>query len=79
MVYWLKQKSTALYLIELTLVYTLPLMFFGELEVSYGECFPAVFRMTQTTIKTRWALLWLYYTDIELRLMFVASIIHKFI
>lgn len=37
LVYWLKQKSSALFLIEVTLVYTLPLIFFGELEVTYGN------------------------------------------
>lgn len=34
LVYWLKQRSTQLFLFEVTLVYTLPLMFFGELAVT---------------------------------------------
>ncbi|XP_038222774.1 ATP-dependent DNA/RNA helicase DHX36-like [Zerene cesonia] len=33
LVYWLKQKSSDLFLIEVTLVYTLPLLFFGEFFV----------------------------------------------
>ncbi|KAL4703549.1 hypothetical protein ACJJTC_010169 [Scirpophaga incertulas] len=35
-VYWLKQKSTDIFVIDVTFVYTLPLLFFGELKVS--EC-----------------------------------------
>ncbi|KAG6443234.1 ATP-dependent DNA/RNA helicase DHX36 [Manduca sexta] len=37
LVYWLKQKSTKLYLFDVTLVYTLPLLFFGELKVTKDE------------------------------------------
>ncbi|KAI5642107.1 helicase associated domain (HA2) domain-containing protein [Phthorimaea operculella] len=37
LVYWLLQKSTDLYLIDVTLVYTLPLLFFGELTVKLLE------------------------------------------
>lgn len=33
MVYWLKQKTSEVYLFEVTIVYTLPLLFFGELKV----------------------------------------------
>ncbi|XP_022125421.2 ATP-dependent DNA/RNA helicase DHX36 [Pieris rapae] len=33
LVYWLKQKSSDLFLIDVNLVYTLPLLFFGEFSV----------------------------------------------
>ncbi|XP_053610494.1 ATP-dependent DNA/RNA helicase DHX36-like [Plodia interpunctella] len=33
LVYWLKQRSTELFLIDVTLVHTLPLLFFGELKI----------------------------------------------
>ncbi|VVD01214.1 unnamed protein product [Leptidea sinapis] len=33
LVYWLKQRSSDLFLIDVTLVYTLPLLFFGEFAV----------------------------------------------
>lgn len=35
--YWLKQKSANLYLIDVNFVYTLPLMFFGEINISNVE------------------------------------------
>ncbi|XP_047032455.1 ATP-dependent DNA/RNA helicase DHX36-like isoform X1 [Helicoverpa zea] len=34
LVYWLKQRSSDLFLIDVTLIYTLPFLFFGELVVS---------------------------------------------
>ncbi|XP_013179972.1 PREDICTED: ATP-dependent RNA helicase DHX36-like [Papilio xuthus] len=34
LVYWLKQRSTSRFLLEVTLIYTLPLLFFGEFVVS---------------------------------------------
>ncbi|CAK1555642.1 unnamed protein product [Leptosia nina] len=34
LVYWLKQKSSDLFVIDVTLVYTLPLLFFGEFMVN---------------------------------------------
>ncbi|KAJ2945667.1 hypothetical protein O0L34_g500 [Tuta absoluta] len=37
LVYWLLQRSSDLYLIDVTLVYTLPLLFFGELTVKLLE------------------------------------------
>ncbi|XP_037877360.2 ATP-dependent DNA/RNA helicase DHX36 isoform X2 [Bombyx mori] len=37
LVYWLKRRSTDLFLFDVTLVYTLPLLFFGELHVSPAE------------------------------------------
>ncbi|CAG9788761.1 unnamed protein product [Diatraea saccharalis] len=37
LVYWLKQKSSDLFVIDVTLVYTLPLLFFGELKVFDNE------------------------------------------
>ncbi|CAB3253403.1 unnamed protein product [Arctia plantaginis] len=37
LVYWRKQRSTELYLHEVTLVHTLPLLFFGELTVTEAE------------------------------------------
>ena len=39
LVYWLKQKSSDLFLIDNTLVYTLPFLFFGELVVSECKCY----------------------------------------
>ncbi|XP_075980638.1 ATP-dependent DNA/RNA helicase DHX36-like [Anticarsia gemmatalis] len=36
-VYWCIQRSMELYLLEVTLVHTLPLLFFGELSVSKAE------------------------------------------
>ena len=38
LVYWLKQRSTDLFLLDVTLIYTLPLLFFGEFMVCDGEC-----------------------------------------
>ncbi|KPJ18733.1 putative ATP-dependent RNA helicase DHX36 [Papilio machaon] len=47
LVYWLKQRSTSRFLLEVTLIYTLPLLFFGEFVVNEGKnedpdecCFP---------------------------------------
>ncbi|XP_028159974.1 ATP-dependent DNA/RNA helicase DHX36 isoform X1 [Ostrinia furnacalis] len=37
LVYWLKQKSSDMFLIDVTLVYSLPLLFFGELNISETE------------------------------------------
>ncbi|KAJ8715102.1 hypothetical protein PYW08_005083 [Mythimna loreyi] len=37
LVYWLKQRSSDLFLIDVTLVYTLPFLFFGELVVSESQ------------------------------------------
>ncbi|XP_045500588.1 ATP-dependent DNA/RNA helicase DHX36 [Colias croceus] len=53
LVYWLKQKSSDLFLIEVTLVYTLPLLFFGEFFVQddpddSNNCF-----MTMSSINVR--------------------------
>lgn len=36
LVYWLKQKSTQLFLLDVTCVYTLPLLFFGDLNFTRG-------------------------------------------
>ncbi|XP_049875623.1 ATP-dependent DNA/RNA helicase DHX36-like [Pectinophora gossypiella] len=37
MVYWLKQRSTSLFLLEVTIVFTLPILFFGELMIKARE------------------------------------------
>lgn len=37
LVYWTKQLSSELYLLEITLVHSLPLLFFGELSVTEAE------------------------------------------
>ncbi|XP_013189762.2 ATP-dependent DNA/RNA helicase DHX36 [Amyelois transitella] len=37
LVYWLKQRSSDLFLIDVTLVHTLPLLFFGELKIDIME------------------------------------------
>lgn len=37
LVYWLKQRSTKLFLFDVTLIYTLPLLFFGEFIFSDGK------------------------------------------
>lgn len=37
LVYWRKQRSSDLFLIDVTLVYTLPFLFFGEFVVSEGK------------------------------------------
>ncbi|KAJ0174608.1 hypothetical protein K1T71_009716 [Dendrolimus kikuchii] len=37
LVYWMKQRSTDLFLFEVTFVYTLPLLFFGELNIAPAE------------------------------------------
>ncbi|CAK1587025.1 unnamed protein product [Parnassius mnemosyne] len=48
LVYWLKQRSTELFLLEVTLIYTLPLLFFGEFifsdveEDNSDECFLSI-------------------------------------
>ncbi|KAH9630288.1 hypothetical protein HF086_012473 [Spodoptera exigua] len=34
LVYWLKQRSSALFLFDVTLIYTLPFLFFGELAIT---------------------------------------------
>ncbi|CAG9564668.1 unnamed protein product [Danaus chrysippus] len=34
LVYWLKQRSSDLFLLDVTLIYTLPLLFFGEFQIS---------------------------------------------
>lgn len=39
LVYWKKQRSSDLFLIDVTLVYTLPFLFFGELVVSECKCY----------------------------------------
>lgn len=36
-VYWLKQRTSELYLLEVTFIYTLPLLFFGEFAVTDGK------------------------------------------
>ncbi|CAH2043766.1 unnamed protein product, partial [Iphiclides podalirius] len=54
LVYWLKQRSTNLFLFDVTLIYTLPLLFFGEFifsDVEHDnpeECF-----LSTKTIKVR--------------------------
>ncbi|CAG4942343.1 unnamed protein product [Parnassius apollo] len=48
LVYWLKQRSTELFLFDVTLIYTLPLLFFGEFifsdveEDNSDECFLSI-------------------------------------
>lgn len=34
LVYWLKQRSSDLFLLDVTLIYTLPLLFFGEFQIT---------------------------------------------
>lgn len=53
LVYWLKQKSSALFLFDVTLVYTLPLLFFGELVVTKVEDSPNECYMSVATVKVR--------------------------
>ncbi|XP_026321483.1 ATP-dependent RNA helicase DHX36-like isoform X2 [Hyposmocoma kahamanoa] len=44
MVYWLKQKTSEVYLFEVSIIYTLPLLFFGELKVCQSEDFVPVLK-----------------------------------
>ncbi|XP_041982006.1 ATP-dependent DNA/RNA helicase DHX36-like isoform X2 [Aricia agestis] len=37
LVYWLKQRTAELYVFDVTLIYTLPLLFFGELKINLAE------------------------------------------
>lgn len=37
LVYWLKQRSSDLFIFDVTLIYTLPLLFFGEFIVTNGK------------------------------------------
>ncbi|CAG9111961.1 unnamed protein product [Plutella xylostella] len=53
LVYWLKQKSSQLFLLEVTLVHTLPLLFFGELDVTRDETDPEVCYMSISTVKVK--------------------------
>ncbi|XP_073945461.1 ATP-dependent RNA helicase Rhau isoform X2 [Choristoneura fumiferana] len=53
LVYWLKQRSTQLFLFEVTLVYTLPLMFFGELAVSEIDDVPEDCLVSVSTVKVQ--------------------------
>lgn len=53
LVYWLKQKSSDLFLIDVTMVYTLPLLFFGELKVSENEEDPQSCLVSIATYKVK--------------------------
>ncbi|CAH0400919.1 unnamed protein product [Chilo suppressalis] len=53
LVYWLKQKSSDLFVIDVTLVYTLPLLFFGELKVSECEEDPMMCNVSIWTYKVQ--------------------------
>ncbi|KAG7312185.1 hypothetical protein JYU34_001653 [Plutella xylostella] len=53
LVYWLKQKSSQLFLLEVTLVHTLPLLFFGELDVTRDETDPEVCYMSISTVRVK--------------------------
>ncbi|KAL0871258.1 hypothetical protein ABMA27_005015 [Loxostege sticticalis] len=53
LVYWLKQKSSDLFLIDVTLVYTLPLLFFGECNVSETEDDPDSWYVSITSYRVQ--------------------------
>ncbi|XP_063626042.1 ATP-dependent DNA/RNA helicase DHX36-like [Cydia splendana] len=53
LVYWMKQKSSELFLFEVTLVFTLPLLLFGELTVSEVEDSPEECYLSASTVKVR--------------------------
>ncbi|XP_063365463.1 ATP-dependent DNA/RNA helicase DHX36-like [Cydia amplana] len=53
LVYWMKQKSSELFLFEVTLVFTLPLLLFGELAVSEVEHSPEECYLSASTVKVR--------------------------
>ncbi|GBP76774.1 ATP-dependent RNA helicase DHX36 [Eumeta japonica] len=53
LVYWFKQKSTQLFLIDVTLVYTMPLLFFGVLKFEDVEDSPTDCYISFSNIKIR--------------------------
>ncbi|XP_063537137.1 ATP-dependent DNA/RNA helicase DHX36-like isoform X2 [Cydia strobilella] len=53
LVYWMKQKSSELFLFEVTLVFTLPLLLFGELAVSEVENSSEECYLSASTVKVR--------------------------
>ncbi|XP_047992891.1 ATP-dependent DNA/RNA helicase DHX36-like [Leguminivora glycinivorella] len=51
LVYWMKQKSSELFLFDVTLVFTLPLLLFGELAVSEVKDSPEECYLSASTVK----------------------------
>ncbi|XP_045451735.1 ATP-dependent DNA/RNA helicase DHX36-like [Melitaea cinxia] len=52
-VYWLKQRTSELYLLEVTFIYTLPLLFFGEFAVTDDVESPQNCLLSISNIKVR--------------------------
>ncbi|XP_046969816.1 ATP-dependent DNA/RNA helicase DHX36-like [Vanessa cardui] len=53
LVYWLKQRTTDLFLLDVTLIYTLPLLFFGEFVVEDDTADPESCLISISTTKVR--------------------------
>uniref|UniRef100_S4PXP2 RNA helicase n=5 Tax=Pararge aegeria TaxID=116150 RepID=S4PXP2_9NEOP len=53
LVYWLKQRSSDLFIFDVTLIYTLPLLFFGEFMITDDEEDPNSCFMSIMNVKVR--------------------------
>nr|XP_026495559.1 ATP-dependent RNA helicase DHX36-like [Vanessa tameamea] len=53
LVYWLKQRTSDLFLLDVTLIYTLPLLFFGEFVVEDDTADPESCLISISTTKVR--------------------------